>query len=105
MGSYTAALNHYLGTELEYSNDLPYEIISMKVNSSWSYKEFHNSHTRVVDQLATAMRANPHMKVHVASGYHDGATPYFASQHSMRTSPFRMSCAPTSPWPTTRPAT
>jgi carboxypeptidase C (cathepsin A) len=83
MGPYTAALNHYLGTELEYTNDLPYEIISMKVNSSWSYKEFHNSHVRVVDQLAAAMRANPHMKVHVSSGYHDGGTPYFGSQHSM----------------------
>jgi carboxypeptidase C (cathepsin A) len=83
MGPYTAALNHYLGTELEYTNDLPYEVVSMKVNSAWSYKEFNNSHVRVVDQLAAAMRANPHMKVHVACGYHDGGTPYFASQHSM----------------------
>jgi len=83
MGAYTAALNHYLAAELEYTNDLPYEIISMRVNSAWSYKEFQNSHVRVVDQLATAMRANPHMKVHVASGYHDGGTPYFASQHSV----------------------
>jgi carboxypeptidase C (cathepsin A) len=27
------------------------------------------------------MRANPHLKVHVAFGYLDGATPYFASEH------------------------
>jgi carboxypeptidase C (cathepsin A) len=83
MGAYTAALNHYLSAELEYENDLPYEILSMKVNTAWSYKEFNNGHVRVTDQLATAMRANPHMKVHVSSGYHDGGTPYFASQHSM----------------------
>jgi carboxypeptidase C (cathepsin A) len=29
------------------------------------------------------MRANPHLKVHVASGYDDGATPYFATEHTV----------------------
>ena len=83
MGAYTAALNHYLRVELEYASDLPYEMISMKVNAAWSYKEFMNSHVRVTDQLSAAMRANPYMKVHVACGYHDGATPYFGSEHSI----------------------
>lgn len=83
MGAYTAALNHYLNVELEYANDLPYQILSLEVNKAWSYKEFRNAHVHVTDQLATAMRSNPHMKVHVASGYHDGGTPYFGSQHTM----------------------
>jgi len=26
------------------------------------------------------MRANPHLKVHIAYGYHDGATPYYGAQ-------------------------
>jgi carboxypeptidase C (cathepsin A) len=81
MGAYTAALNHYLREELGYANDLSYDILSLKVNSSWSYKEFENTHVTVTDKLSTAMRANPHMKVHVASGYHDGATPYFSTEH------------------------
>jgi hypothetical protein len=25
--------------------------------------------------------ANPHLKVHVAFGHYDGATPYFAAEH------------------------
>ena len=83
MGAYTAALNHYLRVDLEYENDLPYQVLSLDVNRAWSYTEFRNSHVHVTDQLATAMRANPHMKVHVASGYHDGATPYFGSQHTV----------------------
>jgi carboxypeptidase C (cathepsin A) len=83
MGAYSAALNHYLQVELEYANDLPYAMLSMEVNRAWSYAEFRNSHVHVTDQLATAMRANPHMKVHIASGYHDGATPYFGSQHTV----------------------
>jgi carboxypeptidase C (cathepsin A) len=81
MGAYTAALNHYLRTELEYPNDLPYEVLSMGVNTDWSFKEFENSHVTVTDKLASAMRANQHLKVHVAFGYLDGATPYYASEH------------------------
>lgn len=81
MGAYTAALNHYLHAELEYRNDLPYEILSMNTHTSWSYKEFENAHVTVADKLSAAMRANPHLKVHVAFGYLDGATPYFASEH------------------------
>jgi carboxypeptidase C (cathepsin A) len=26
------------------------------------------------------MRANPHLKVHISYGYHDGATPYYGAQ-------------------------
>jgi carboxypeptidase C (cathepsin A) len=29
------------------------------------------------------MRGNPHLRVHIACGYHDGATPYFAAQHTV----------------------
>jgi carboxypeptidase C (cathepsin A) len=82
-GSYTAALNHYLHAELDYPNDLPYEILSMSSHEAWSYKEFENTPVTVTDKLAAAMRANPHLKVHVAYGYHDGATPYFAAEHTM----------------------
>jgi carboxypeptidase C (cathepsin A) len=81
MGSYTAALNHYLRAELEYPNDLPYEILAVGVNEAWSYKEFEGAHVTVTDKLAETMRGNPHLKVHVAFGYLDGATPYFASEH------------------------
>ncbi|MFC7612944.1 S10 family peptidase [Actinokineospora soli] len=82
-GAYTAAINHYLRAELEYTNDLAYEVLSVDAHKAWSYKEFENSHVTVTDRLAAAMRANPHLKVHVASGYTDGATPYFATEHSL----------------------
>jgi carboxypeptidase C (cathepsin A) len=81
MGPYTAAINHYLRTELEYGNDLPYKIISKDVHP-WSFKEFEGQHINVADKLAAAMRANPHLRVQVACGYHDGATPYYASEHT-----------------------
>ena len=81
MGPYTAAFNHYVRAELEYANDLPYEILSSKVHP-WSFKEFEGKHVNVADKLAEAMRANPHLRVYVACGYHDGATPYFAAEHT-----------------------
>ena len=80
-GPYTAALNQYVREELGYENDLPYEILSGPVNEAWSYKEFEGRSISVVDELGAAMRANPHLKVHVACGYFDGATPHFAAEH------------------------
>jgi carboxypeptidase C (cathepsin A) len=80
MGPYSAGFNHYVRDELGYANDLPYEIMSTKVDP-WSYKEFEGQSVNVTRRLARAMRANRHLKVHVALGYHDGATPYFAAEH------------------------
>jgi carboxypeptidase C (cathepsin A) len=80
LGPYTAALNHYVRAELGYANDLPYEVLTGNVHP-WSYKEFENSAVTVANKLSAAMRANHNLKVHVASGYFDGATPYYAAEH------------------------
>lgn len=79
-GPYTAALNHYVRAELEYSSDLPYEVLTDRVHP-WSFTEFEGAAVTVTDKLSEAMRHNPHLRVHVGSGYHDGATPYFAAEH------------------------
>lgn len=79
LGPYTAAINHYVGAELGYPSDLPYEVLSRRVHP-WSYKEFENRVVDVSPQLERAMRANPHLRVHVGYGYLDGATPYFAAE-------------------------
>ena len=81
-GPYAAAWNHYVRAELGYENDLPYEQVSMKASEEWSFKEFQGRPVDVSDKLARAMRANPHLKVHVAYGYLDGATPYYAAQET-----------------------
>jgi carboxypeptidase C (cathepsin A) len=83
MGPYTAAFNHYVRDELGYENDLPYEILSEKAFEAWSYKEFEGKPISVTERLGAAMRANPHLRVHVASGWYDGATPYFATEEVM----------------------
>lgn len=78
-GPYAAAFQHYVRTELGYPGDGPFRVISEAVNP-WSYKEFEGKPVYVVDRLERAMRQNPHLRVHLAYGYYDGATPYFAAQ-------------------------
>ncbi|MCP2013187.1 carboxypeptidase C (cathepsin A) [Deinococcus sp. HSC-46F16] len=82
LGPYTAAMNHYVRAELGFESDLPYEILTMRVRP-WSYKEFENKHVRVSDTLRKAMHQNEHLKVLVASGYFDFATPYHATRHTL----------------------
>ena len=83
IGPYTAALNHYVRMELGYQNDLPYEILNFEAAKNWSFKEFEGQQITVAEKLAEAMRANPHLKLHVASGHYDGATPYFATENTL----------------------
>jgi carboxypeptidase C (cathepsin A) len=85
-GPYTAAINSHVRTTLGYSNDLPYEILTGRVQP-WSYKEFEGRAVSVVGKLSSAMRTNPHLRVHVACGYHDGATPYSAAEQVLAVLP------------------
>ncbi|MHB1928617.1 MAG: S10 family peptidase [Acidimicrobiales bacterium] len=80
-GPYAGALNHYVRQELGYESDLPYEILTDRVNP-WSYAEFEGRAVSISSMLGEAMRHNPHLRVHVACGYYDGATPYFAAEHA-----------------------
>ncbi len=81
IGAYSATFNHYVRHELGYANDLPYEVLSLDVNRNWSYSDFEGRSVSAVDDLGKAMRANPHLRLHVALGHYDGATPYYAAEH------------------------
>lgn len=78
-GPYAAAFNHYVRAELGYESDLAYEQITSRVHP-WSFKDFEGRPIDVTPRLERAMRANPHLRVHVAYGYFDGATPHFAAE-------------------------
>ncbi len=80
LGPYAAALNDYVRRELEYESDLPYEVLSFKVNENWDYDDFKNAHVDVSETLRETMSRNPFMRVFVANGYYDLATPHFATE-------------------------
>ena len=80
-GAYTAMLNYYVRDELEFDSDLPYEILSRRVHP-WDYGKHQNEYVNVADTLRQAMTTNPALKVFVANGYYDLATPFLASEYT-----------------------
>jgi carboxypeptidase C (cathepsin A) len=82
-GPYTATLNDYLRSELMFESDLPYEIMTERVNP-WSYTEFQNEYVNVAETLRKAMTTNPHLKIYVANGFYDLATPYLATRYTFK---------------------
>ena len=80
-GAYTACFNDYVRGDLQFESDLPYEILK-GLYLTWSYKEFENQYVNVAETLRKAISMNPHLQVHVANGYYDLATPYFATTYT-----------------------
>ncbi len=81
MGPYTASINDYLRNTLKFESDLPYEILTGRVRP-WSYSQFENRYVNVADTLRDAILRNRNLKVFVAKGYYDFATPYFAAEYT-----------------------
>jgi carboxypeptidase C (cathepsin A) len=80
-GPYTAVLNDYMRRDLNFENDLPYEILK-GLYQTWRYDTFENQFVDVAETLRQAMSINPHLKVFVANGYYDLATPYLATRYT-----------------------
>jgi carboxypeptidase C (cathepsin A) len=81
-GAFSSALLDYLGRELGYKEDQPYEILTGKVQP-WRWNT-SNEVVNVSDRLATAMRDNPHLRVLLMGGHTDLATPPAGTAHSVR---------------------
>ncbi|MDG2381508.1 MAG: peptidase S10 [Pirellulaceae bacterium] len=81
-GPFTAVMNDYLRSELEYEDDRVYEILTGNV-FPWSYNSFENRYVDASEMLRQAMIANPHLKLFAACGYYDLATPFFAMDYTI----------------------
>ena len=81
-GAYAATMNDYVRTDLKFEQDLPYEILK-GFYLDWGWSEFANRFASVGKTLRKAMSMNPHMRVLVANGYFDFATPHFASDYTV----------------------
>jgi carboxypeptidase C (cathepsin A) len=81
-GAYAAAMNDYVRGELRFEADLPYEVIK-PLYMTWGWSDFSNRYASVGETLRKAMSMNPHMRVLVASGYYDFATPHFGADYSI----------------------
>lgn len=78
---YTALLQQYLAKDLRYVRELPYRILTSRVQP-WDYGQAKNRYLNVAPSLRQAMTQNPSLRVFVANGYYDLATPYFATRYT-----------------------
>ena len=91
--AYTTAINHYLRTELKYGRDWTYKPDAYgDATFSWDLRHQApggppagrgESGTNVMPDLAYAMTSNPKMRVLLAGGYFDLATPFFEGIYEM----------------------
>ena len=81
LGPYAAMFNDYVRGELKFESDLPYETLTGRVRP-WNYAPFENRYLEVAHSLRDAMTQNPFLRVFVAKGYYDLATPFFAAEYT-----------------------
>lgn len=81
-GPFTSLVNQYLRNDLKYDTDLTYRILTDKVQP-WNYGGARNRYLNVAPTLRSAMTKNPGLRLFVANGLYDLATPYSASRYTM----------------------
>ena len=81
-GAYAACMNRLLRQTLKFDSDAPY-VLHAPIWDKWKWKDFENKYVNVGASLRRAMLANPHMRVYVASGFYDLATPHAAGDYTL----------------------
>ena len=77
-----SSLNAYLRDELHYRTDLRYNVTNPEVARAWDWAEAGlGDLPGVGPRLRSGLALNPQLKVLIAHGYFDLATPYFASKY------------------------
>ena len=82
IGAYASGINRVLRDTLKFDTDAPY-VVHAPIWNKWSWKGFENRYVNIGDSLRRAMHANVHMRVYVASGYYDLATPHAAGDYTL----------------------
>ncbi len=80
--AYTSCFNTYVRDELNYKSDVNYHILGSEEIGRWDWGQGGMGYPQTYLPLREAMAKNPHMKILVASGYFDLATPYFATDYT-----------------------
>ncbi len=78
-GLFNGVLNEYMRKDLNYKSDLPYEALT----NVWPWKLPENGYLDVSETLRSAMTQNPSLKVMVACGYYDLATPFYNAEYAV----------------------
>jgi len=79
-GGFTATFNDYVRNELGFETEQNYGIL---VGLRWDFDRTNNNYLYLGNDLRQAMAENPRLKVYVAAGYYDLATPYHAAEYTL----------------------
>ena len=79
---YTSTFNNYVRAELGYKSDLEYYILGGGITSPWNWNT-NNGYVDTSVALRNALAQNPYLKIFVAMGYYDMATPYSAVDYTL----------------------
>jgi carboxypeptidase C (cathepsin A) len=79
---YTSTFNNYVRSELGFKTDLEYYILGGGITSPWNWGT-NNSYVDTSVALRNALARNPYLKIFVAMGYYDMATPYYAVEYTL----------------------
>lgn len=82
IGAFSTAMLSYLGNDLGWKEDQPYEVLTGKVHP-WTYGS-DNRIVNLTSRLTTAMRDNPKLRVLVMGAHADLATPPEGVPYSLR---------------------
>ena len=82
MPPYVSTFNQYVRSELGYKSDLEYNVFN-KVFNEWNWGSAGQGMPDTSEALRKAVSKNPHMKIYIASGFYDLATPYFATEYTL----------------------
>ena len=79
---YTAAFNAYVRGELGFKVDTEYFILGGGISSPWNWN-VANGYADTSITMKDAMAKNPYMRIFMAQGYYDMATPFYAAEYTL----------------------
>jgi carboxypeptidase C (cathepsin A) len=83
LGAFTAVINDYLRRELQFESERLYRVFSYDAHKAWKWDQKDRvGYTNAAAQLRKALISNPHLKVLIANGIYDLATPFFAAEYT-----------------------
>ncbi|MGI8642928.1 MAG: S10 family peptidase [Thermomicrobiales bacterium] len=77
---FTTMLNDYVRRDLGFETDIEYHILR---SLDWDWGSAGEGYPRTSEALSDAFARNPYLKLFVACGYYDLATPYFATRYTL----------------------
>jgi carboxypeptidase C (cathepsin A) len=80
IGAFTATFNEYVRVNLNWKSDEEYKILVSVW--PWNYGAATNQFLNVSEKLREVMSKNERLKVYVASGFYDLATPFFSTEYT-----------------------